>query len=166
MKVEICETWYRYKIIIPKTDREVKCLARLRESEKMVISYDRRPPGIRERRHVVYEISDWLRDIIEKVIEISKLNMIRKLPDDLHLLSKEEIERIVNEVLDEGLEDNAIGGKSMIETLRERIVCDRCGFTKELKGRVRDFFSREYTDLLLSGIHGYVPFETPSLYDP
>ena len=138
MKVEICETWYRYKIIIPKTDREVKCLARLRESEKMVISYDRRspskytfliknlietygtpvgihvwrsysrgsrmtPPGIRERRHVVYEISDWLRDIIEKVIEISKLNMIRKLPDDLHLLSKEEIERIVNEVLDEGL---------------------------------------------------------------
>ena len=37
----------------------------------------------------------------------------------------------------------------MIETLRERIVCDRCGFTKELKGRVRDFFSREYTDTFL-----------------
>jgi len=133
MRVEICDTHYFYKIIIPETDREVKCLARLRKFEKRTLYYDKKSPakytfliknlietygipvGIhiwisysmggmrREREHVVYEISDWLRNIIEKIIEISKLNMTRKLPDDLYLLSREEIERMVNEVLEEGL---------------------------------------------------------------
>jgi len=35
----------------------------------------------------------------------------------------------------------------MIEILKERIVCDRCGFAKELGGgHIRDLFSRAYAE--------------------
>jgi len=38
MRVEICDSWYYKKIVIPLVDKNYKCLAKLRKNEKWVIA--------------------------------------------------------------------------------------------------------------------------------
>ncbi|MEM2181011.1 MAG: hypothetical protein QXP32_09390 [Nitrososphaeria archaeon] len=54
MKVEICDSWYKYKIVFPLSNKNVKCLNHLRKKNKIVVVFYKKSPV--KRAYILYDL--------------------------------------------------------------------------------------------------------------